>query len=325
MSKKFAWVFVLVSGLLSLGITQSSFGEEAFPAKPIEVICHRTGGSTYLSSKVVADGLSEVLKTPVVVISKSGGAGTDAPMYVKDSKPDGYTLIVANSGTNGTVPVILSTKYQNSDFDYLALYGTQPMAFAVREDAPWKTLKELAAYAKREPGKLTYSTSSIGAQSHFLMELFKIAAGGLNIRHVPFKSGAELITALLGGHVDIASAYFSESKGPLDAKKIRILAIPSEERLPDYPDIPTFAEAGYPDVKTVAWFGIGAPKGIPPEISRKLEDALNKAIHLPDVEKKLRNIGFTPTYKNKEEFTKYVADEEKLFRKIAKEANIRVE
>jgi tripartite-type tricarboxylate transporter receptor subunit TctC len=310
-------------GFLLLAFAGVAPAQENYPSRPIEVIVHRSGGSTWAGSRIIADALSQALKSPVVVVPKPAGAGTAAPIYAARAEPDGYTLFVANSGTNGTMPQILNVSYKNSDFDYYALYGTQPMVLVVKADSPFKTLKDLVDAAKKNPGKLFYSTSSYGAQSHFVMELFKLSAGHLKIDQVPYKSAPESVEGLLGGFVNVASTYLADVKGQVDAGLLRILAVPEEKRLARYPDVPTFAESGYPDVQSTAWFGIAAPKGVPKPIADKLKRELDKVIHDPAVEKKLRTIGYTPTYMDSAQFTKFVNDQEKIFARIAVEANMK--
>lgn len=315
-----AWLAGLATFVSGLALAQ-----DTYPSKPIEIVVHRGGGSTHLGGKIAAEFLQAGLGVPVVMLSKPAGAGSAAPTYVASAKPDGYTLFVANSGTNGTMPHILPVQYKNTDFEYLALYGTQPMVLVVKNDAPWKNVQELVAEAKKNPGKLKYSTSSVGAQSHFVMEHFKLAAGGIKIDQVPFKGAPESVAALLGGHVHVASTYLVDVKGHVDAGTVRILAVPEPKRLEMYPNVPTFAESGYAEVISTAWFGIGAPRGLPKHVSDRLKTELAKVISDPEFKKKLIAIGYTPVYKDADAFTKFVFGEEKLFAKIAKDASIRVD
>ncbi|MCX5907507.1 MAG: tripartite tricarboxylate transporter substrate-binding protein, partial [Deltaproteobacteria bacterium] len=160
---------------------------------------------------------------------------------------------------------------------------------------------------------------------HFCMELFKKVGGDLKIEHVPFKSGPEYIAALLGGHVHMGILYLVDVKGPVEAGKLHLLAAATEKRMEDYPDIPTFAEKGYPEVKMTAWYGISAPVGLPKEVSEKLKVALTKTFQHPAVNKMLTQIGYSPIYKDPEEFSRYVKEEEKKLYQIAKEANIKID
>jgi tripartite-type tricarboxylate transporter receptor subunit TctC len=328
MNKKRIYLLLIICGMLGLGIASEALGaKKVFPSKPIELYCSfGAGGSTSIGARIIAGTLSEFLGNPVLVINNPAGAGTVAPAKVAKSKPDGYTLYVFNSGQNGITPAIRKISYKNSDFELLALYASQTIGLAVRADAPWRTLQELVAEAKKEPGKLKNAgPGNIGSPSTFSFELFKIAAGGLKIDEVPFKSGFDSMVALLGGHVHIVNVPAVEIKTFVDAGKVRLLAIATEKRLADFPDAPTFVESGYPEVIFSSWYGIAAPAGLPKEVSNTLKDALYKTIDHPEVKMMLTRVGFVPTFKNAEEFAKFVNEEQKKFEKIAKDAGIKMQ
>lgn len=327
MNKRGICLLVLVGSLLGPGITNGAFGKDpVFPTKPIEFYCPwGPGGAVSNAGRVVAATLSEIIKTPVVVIHKTGGGGSVAAAYVAKAKPDGYSLLISNTACNAIIPSIRTAEYKNADFDHLALYLTQGLGLGVKSDAPWRTLQELVADAKREPGKLKYASSGAGTSSQFGLELFKISAGRLKIGHLPFKSGPEAVASVLGGHAHMTFMYVVDLKGSIEAGTMRMLATGTEERMEDYPNTPTFAEAGYPGVKIVSWHGLSAPVGVPKEVSNKLKDAIYKAIKHPDVKKGLRQLGYFPAFKNSEEFTIFVGEEEKKYQMIAKEAGIRMD
>jgi tripartite-type tricarboxylate transporter receptor subunit TctC len=287
------------------------------------MIVHRSGSSTWIGSRIIADGLAQSLGSPVVVIPKPEAGGSGAPNYAARAKPDGYTLFIVNSGTNGTMPLIMTVRYKNSDFDYYALYGTQPMVLVVKADSRFKTLQDLVDEAKAHPHKLLYSTSSFGSQSHFVMEMFKIAAG-VQIDQVPYKNAPESVAGVLGGFVDLASSYLVDVRGQLDAGALRILATPEEKRMAEYPNTPTFAESGYPTVTTTAWFGVGAPAGVPKPIADKIKQHLEKVINDPTTKEKLRAVGYTPVYMPSEQFTKFAEQQQALFADTAKAAHLGV-
>jgi tripartite-type tricarboxylate transporter receptor subunit TctC len=301
-------------------------GKDDYPTKNIELVCpYGAGGSTSMGARIIAGTLSEMIGRTVVVNNKPGAGGSIGAEYVAKAKPDGYTLFVFNSGSNGATQAIRSVRYKNEDFELFGQYAIQALGLVVKSDAPWKSVDELVQYAKQNPGALKYATSGIGTSGHFCMELFKKVAGGLKIEHVPFKSGPEYIAALLGGHVHMGILYLVDIKGPMEAGKLRLLAAATEKRLDEYPDIPTFGEKGYPDVKMTAWYGVSAPVGLPKEVSEKLKTSLAKTFQHPEVKKMLTQIGYSPVYKNAEEFARFVKDEEKKLSRIAKEANIRID
>jgi tripartite-type tricarboxylate transporter receptor subunit TctC len=216
-------------------------------------------------------------------------------------------------------------RYKNEDFELFGQYAIQALGLVVRSDAPWKSVDELVQHAKQNPGALKFATSGIGTSGHFCMELFKKAGGDLKIEHVPFKSGPEYIAALLGGHVHMGILYLVDIKGPMEAGKLRLLAPATEKRLEDYPNVPTFGEKGYPEVKMTAWYGISAPVGLPKEVSEKLKTSLAKTFQHPEVKKMLTQIGYAPVYKDAEEFSRFVKEEESKLTQIAKEANIKID
>jgi len=319
---------LLVVGLLGLGITEVVLGgEKEFPTKPIELIVPwGAGGATSVGARIVAGTLAEFLRSPVIIVNKTGGGGSVATSYVAKSKPDGYTLLVATMANNVIIPAIRSVDYTNADFELLASYGIQPHMLAVRSDAPLKTLQELVEDAKKEPGKFKFSSSGIGTSAHFSMECFKSAAGGLKIDHVPFKSGPEALAAALGGHVHMVSIGLVDAKGSVEAGKLRVLALSTEKRLDlkGFGDIPTFGELGYPDAKVTVFHGVCAPKGLPKETSDTLKDNLYKTIKHRDVQRTLSKVGFYPYFTDAEGFAKFVSELEKRIQRVAKEAGIRV-
>jgi tripartite-type tricarboxylate transporter receptor subunit TctC len=327
MKKKLVCFLMVIGVLVCLGVTNGALGAgKGFPAKPIELVCPwGAGGSTSMGGRVIAGALSEFIGVPAVLKHKTGAGGTIAATYVAKSKPDGYTLLIFNSATNGIIPAIRKIEYSNSDFEVLAQYAIQPLALTVSKDAPWKTLQELVEDAKKRPGELKFATPGLGTSSHFSMELFKLAAGRLKIDHIPFKSGTKCIAAIMGGHVHMGLMYMVGVKGSYEAGRVRLLAVATEKRLKGYPKIPTFVELGYPDVKMTAWYGIATRAGAPKEVSDKLKDALYKTIENKDVNRLLSKIGYFPVFRKAEEFAEFVSKEEKKFSRIAKEAKIKLD
>jgi tripartite-type tricarboxylate transporter receptor subunit TctC len=303
-----------------------AFAQEDYPIKNIELICpYGAGGSTSMGARIIAGTVSEFLGKPVIVVNKTGAGGSIAAAYAAKAKPDGYTLFVFNSGTNGVTPATRQVTYANADFELFGQYASQMMGLVVRSDAPWKTVGELVEYAKKNPGVVKFGTSGVGTSGHFGMELFKIAAGDLKIDHVPFKSGPEYIAAMLGNHIQLGFWYVVDFKPQVDSGRLRLLATAMEKRYKDFPDVPTFVEAGYPDVKLTAWYGISAPKGVPKQVSEKLKDALYKTFQNTDVKKMLVHIGYDPVFRDAEQFKQFVSEEEKKYQRVAREANIKID
>jgi tripartite-type tricarboxylate transporter receptor subunit TctC len=322
---KTPWNLIFFVGMiLTFAVFGPSLAAE-YPTKPIELICpFGAGGPVSLADRILADKLTEILKQPVVTVHKPGASGAIAAAYVAKARPDGYTLFDFTSASNGTVLALRSdVSYTNADFETLGQYGTHFLAMVVKAEAPWKNVKDVVEYAKKNPGVLKFGSSGVGTTLQFGMELFKIAAGGLKIDHIPFKSAPEINAALLGGHIQLGTFTWGTSKALYDAKKVRVLAvtIPAEE----LPGIPTFAQEGYPEINLTAFYGLAAPKGLPKEISKKLQEACAIVFQDPKTKDMLRNIGLTPDYKNAKDFALFAEDRLQLFKRIAKEANIKLD
>jgi tripartite-type tricarboxylate transporter receptor subunit TctC len=319
------WAFSLVIGVIpTLGFLNLATAID-YPAKSIEYICpFGAGSATSLGDRVIADKLGQILGKPVVVIHKPGAGGALAASYIAKAKPDGYTIgDVTSAGHGVTVALRPDVPYKIADFELLGQYGYHFLAMTVKEDAPWKTVKDLAEYAGKNPGVLKYGSSGVGSATQLAMELFKLTAGKLKIDHIPFKSGPEICAALLGGHIHTGTFIWGTVKAIYDAKKVRVLAVsmPVEE----LPNIPTFAQEGYPEVNLTAFYGTGAPKGLPKEVSGKLRDALAKTFQDPKIKEMFHNIGITPFYRTPEAFSKFLEEQIVLFRRIGNEANITLE
>jgi tripartite-type tricarboxylate transporter receptor subunit TctC len=325
MEKKSSF-FLLIIGIVFIGCASAALGaEKEFPTKPIEFICPWEAGSgLYMAMRVLSGAASEILGRPVLVIAKPGAGGSIGAEYVAKAKPDGYTLLMFNSGTNGVTLAVRKVRYKNADFEIYCQSFNQHMVMVTHSGAPWNSLEELVAYAKKHPGDLKYGTSGIGTSSQLAMELFNVSAG-IKIDHLPFLGGPQIYAALVAGHVPISIYYYATIKGLIDGGKLKVLAQANEKRNEDLPNIPTFIEKGYPDVVFYAWYGVAGPKGIPKEISSKLKDVFSKVSQDKSVIETLKKLGWNPYYRAGEEFTKFVEEEVKKYEKIVREANIRIE
>ena len=317
---------LVVAVAVILGFASLGFPAE-YPTRNIElVVAFSAGGSSSMGARVVAQGASEALGKPVVIVNKAGAGGALAGPYVAKARPDGYTLLCYNSATNGIAPVIRKdVGYKNSDFRLIAQYGVQNILIEVKKDSPFKTIHDVIDYAKKNPGVLKCGDAGVGSTSNFSLELFKAEAGGLKIDSVPFKGGAETTAALLGGHVQLAVPHSADCKAHFDSGIVRLLGVSSPERDPDFPGVPTFKEQGLPGFIIQSWYGIGAPAAVPEEIVVRLRTVFAKVIQEPEIKTMLKALGFTPVYRDAEEFAKYAKMMQDMYTRVAKIANIKVE
>jgi tripartite-type tricarboxylate transporter receptor subunit TctC len=278
-----------------------------YPTKTVTfVIPYAPGGFTDLLSRALANSVKKDLGQPVVCENKVGGGGVVGLSYIATRPADGYTIGLITPGMYLAYHMKKSELNPVKDLTFISRISGGMTAVVVRADSPFKTLKDLIAYAKQNPGKLTYGTSGAGTITHLAMEELSDLAG-VNWKLVPYKSGAEAATALLGGHVDIVSD--APSWQPLvDAGKLRLLAVFTDKRAEKYPNVPTVIESGY-KMSLPGPNGIVAPKGLPKPIVQKLDSAFKKAMADPDVQKLMKDYTLTPLYLNADDYVKAAQEE----------------
>ena len=282
----------LLAGLPAL-LAAPSFAREGFPSKPITVICPFTpGGTADVQLRALAASAAKELGQPVVVDNKGGAAGTIGPATLLSQPPDGYTLSMATGVALLRQPFIQPTRYDPArDFTYITGITRFELGLAVRSDAPWRTLADFVADAKRHPGNLSYATAGAATGQHTAMlKLCDLA--GIECTHVPYKGSGDVFNALSGGHVQA----ISETSGwaPfVDSKKFRLLAVYGEHRLKRWPDAPTVREQGYDVADSVPW-GIVGPSRMDASVVQRLDGALRKAMAEPAFIKTLDLLGQEP-------------------------------
>lgn len=300
-----------------------SKGGTDYPKRPISlVIPYAAGGSADVQARIVGDALQRKLGQTVNVVSKPGSAGSAGMSYVKNSKADGYTIILTAVGPSTLTPNANNVGYNvTEDFYPIAQVSEAPYGLAVNSDSKFKTLDDLLKYAKSHPGKVTYGTTGAGLHQHVVMSDFVAKQKGVDMEHVPFQGGAEAVSALLGKHITASMNTISEVIPHQESGSLNILAVTSKERLEDLPDVPTFKELGYELIGNGAWFGIMAPKDTPKEIVDLLDKNISSVLKDEEVQKKFKNAGLPIDYLNSEQFTKKVKEENEKNAKVIKSLN----
>jgi tripartite-type tricarboxylate transporter receptor subunit TctC len=290
-----AWVILL--GALPVGAQE-------WPTKSIEVVVgYAPGGGTDMVSRAIADVAAKYLGQPLVVNNKPGATGIIGSQYVFNSKPDGYTLLVAGGSETVSVPHFKSLPFSPiNDFDPVIRLMVERIGFYVRTDSPWKTMKDFIADAKKNPEKYSYATAGLGGMHHATMLVTEKRAG-IRMTHVPHKGGAETLTALAGGHVNVAMASPNEAYALVQGGRVRCLAITALERSPTEPNAPTMRELGY-DVYIDNQKGFVLPKGVPQPIRQKLHDGVKKAYDDPQFRAGAEKLKLELSYLNGEDFRK---------------------
>ena len=316
----------LCAGLLPA--TATAVDAQAYPNKPIKmVVPFPAGGPTDGMARVISDRLGQVLGQSIVIENRGGGAGGSVgAKVVATADPDGYTILITPGGALTSGPAVHSNiGYDPAKaFTPVGLLIETPQVMSVHPDVPVKSLPELVAYAKANPGKISWGSQGFGTSPHLLAEMFKLETG-VNIVHVPYRGSAPLLAAILAGEVQMIADASTTSLPHIQAGKLRPIAVPIAQRFSKLPDVPTTAEAGYPKLKAPFWLGVVAPTGTPPDIIAKLNNAFRESMAPPETRARLENLGAEIKIGTPAEFGKMLAEELAQWTAVAKAAKIRVE
>jgi tripartite-type tricarboxylate transporter receptor subunit TctC len=295
-----------------------------FPTKPVNlVVAYPAGGSADLPVRAISDKVSEKLGVPVIVVNKPGSGGLLGGQFVATSKPDGYTILELS--LSHVLRQIIDPKMPFNvfkDFEHICQFFAQSIFLLTGRDSKFKTIEDMIDYAKKNPGKLSLSSSGIGTTGHFCLEALKMEVK-IDFKHVPFAGGeAQGITALMGGHIDGSIVGLVGFMGKQDV--VRPLVCFDKTRTPFMRDVPTLVEKGYPEATMNSWFSFAAPAGTPKEIVEKLNNAFRAAIKDPATQAAIKKLSLEEVYKGPTEFQQVLKSEYEKFDKIAKEGGITV-
>ena len=308
--------------LLASGITSA-----AYPDKPIKIIIgFPAGGPLDAHIRLLIEKLQASLGQPIIVDYKVGAGGAVGAQFVAQSPPDGYTVLLANTGTMVINPAIYTKAPYDTqkDFQPIARTAQQPLALIVNKDVAANSLKEFVAYAKANPGLLNYGSAGNGGISHLVPEMLK-SETGIFMVHIPFKGSAPAFTDLIAGHVQFMAESVPQAASYAKQGKVKALAVTSSKRNPALPNTPTVIETGVANLEVVGFYGILAPKGMPPEITNKLSQAFKETLDSPEIQKKMIDQGADPAYLNAEQFTKFLNTEMPRWAKVVKQAGAKVD
>ena len=296
----------------------------AYPDHPIKVVLgFGAGGGADILLRKIIPYVSAKLGQSMIVEYKLGAGGNLAFETVARADPDGYTLLMGSPGLIINPFIYASVPFDlQRDFAPISLVGTVPDVLVVNPSLPVKSVKELVALAKSQPGKLTFASSGTGSSLHLAGELFKHVAG-IDILHVPYKGGAPAMTDIVGGQVDMMFNVVPSALPLIQSGQLRALAVTSDQRSPLLPDVPTMAELGYPGASTVTWNGLFAPAKTPPEIIKKLNEAIVESLTTPEAKQDLAKIGQDLVTNTPEEFATFLRAERDKWGPVIKSAGIK--
>ena len=307
--------FRLACMAAALALSTSAY---AWPDKTVTlVVPFPPGGATDTLARTLTPKLQERFKQTVIVDNKAGATGTIGATFVKRAPADGYTLLVTSLGPLVMAPHLLSKVAYDAgkDFDYLTVAVQAPNVLVVPAASPYKSVAELIAAEKAQPGKLTFASAGNGTSDHLSAELFWLQSGTSGL-HVPYKGAAPAITDLLGGQIDAAFQNINNVIQYIHAGKLRVLAIASAKRSPLLPGTPTLAESGVKDAEVNSWQGVVAPKGLSPEVKAQIHAALMEALADPQVKQKFVDMGFELVGNTPDQFSAYQASESVRWKKL---------
>ncbi len=304
--------------LIALSLSCGTASAQAWPAKPVRIIVPYTpGGTGDMLGRLVAQKLTESMKQAFVVENIVGASGLIGSDRVAKAPPDGYMLLVSSAASHAILPT-LSKKVPYDpvrDFTHIALFGGPPSVLAVNPSVPSRDLKEFIAYAKSQPGKLSYGSPGNGTIGHLFGENFKQLLG-IDMLHVPYKGAPLAVNDLIAGHIPVISTTLTTAAEQIKGGKARALAVSSASRVPDFPDVPTFAELGHPELTATIWFSLSGPAGMPQDIVQRLNIEVRRILQLPEVLQRLRPEGIEPGNLDPKAFTAFVAAELKRWTPI---------
>ena len=305
----------------------ATLAQAAFPDKPIKIIVgFPPGGPLDTHARLLLDQLQKHLGQPVIIDYKPGAGGSIGANEVIKSPADGYTLLMANTGSMVINPFVYTKNiYQTlRDFTPIARTAQQPLALVVNNDVPVKSFAEFVAYAKKNPGKVNYGSAGNGGISHLVPEMLQDATG-IQMVHVPYKGTAPAFTDLLGGQVQFMAESIPQVSQYLKAGKVRALAMTGKERNSAIPDVPTMAESGVKDFEVVGFYGVLAPAKLPADVTAKLTDAFRKTLANEEVRTRMVAQGADPAFLDSAQFAAFLKTETERWSAAVKKADVKLD
>ena len=301
--------------------------QASFPDKPIKIIIgFPAGGPLDAHIRLLTDRLQSAVGQPIVIDYKAGAGGSVGAQFVAQSPADGYTLLLANTGTMVINPAVYSQLPYDTlkDFQAVARTAQQPLALIVNNDVPVKTLKEFIDYAKRNPGKINYGSAGNGGISHLVPEMLKQETKTFMV-HIPYRGSAPAFMDLMAGQVQFMAESIPQAANYAKQGKLRALAVTSSRRNPALPDVPTVMETGVAKFEVVGFYGILAPKNTPPEVIQKLSNAFKQTLESKDIQQRMITQGADPAYLNAEQFTVFLKTEMPRWAGVVKQAGAKID
>ena len=300
----------------------TALAQQNFPTKPVRYVVPFPGGSgNDMVGRLVTDQLSKMWKQQVIVDNRGGASGTIGAAMVAKAPPDGYTLLHCNIAPNAISLSMMRLPYEHKDFAPITRIGMPPNVIMVHPSTPFRSIKDLVAYAKASPGKLSYAAGLVGTSPHLSMEWLKQRMK-FEIVHVPFVNPSQAMGQVVGGELPIYITNMPLVIGPIQGGRLRALAVGSAERQALLPNVPTMQESGVPDFEVNSWYGVCAPAAVPEALLDRLNADVHTAMRVPEVERRLTELGMPPAPTTRQEFDAFMRKEIARWAQVIRDAKI---
>ena len=315
--------FAFIAVLAAIGLTRPALAQEEWPTRPVLVVSPFTAGSANdIVARLVFDQVGQQLAQAFVVENRPGGGGIVGVASVVRAEPDGYTLLLSSASMSSAVILHRSLPYDElRDLEPVAMLGAQPSVLVAAPGKGFKTVADLVAAAKSRPGELNFASAGIGSASHIAGERFRLTAG-LQVQHIPYRGPVEALSDLMTGRIDFYFLPIAPALPLIKQGKVIALAVSTPKRAQLLADIPTIAEAGYPNAEYLFWGGVSAPARISPMIVAKLNREIDTALSITVIREKLQQLGVEPMPMTPDQFGKFFADDVAAMVQLGRDANI---
>lgn len=300
---------------------------QTLPAGPVRIIVgFPPGGGTDVLARIVGQKLQTMWNTTVVIENKAGATGVIAADFVAKAPNDGNTLLMAHINSHAIAPGLIPKLgyVVERDFTPLSLVGITPNLLIANLNQPAKTVKELVEHCKKNPGKISFGSAGQGSAQHLAMEMFKLAAG-VDALHVPYKGSGPMLTDLIGGQIQYSFDTMTAATPHVKSGKVMAIAQTRAKRAKGHPTVPTMAESGFPGFEATTWYGLVGPGKLPPAMTRRMNEDINKVLAMPDVQEKLDQYGAEDGGGSAEKFAEFIRAEQQKWAKVIRDAKVTAE
>ena len=315
--------FVTASAAAAATLAAPMLRAQTLPSGPIRIVVgFAPGGGTDILARVMGQKLGDMWKTQIIVENRAGASGTIAADYAAHQPGDGTTLFMAHINSQAIAPALMKLNYTERDFQPIMLVGVTPNLLICNQDQPAKTVKDLVALCKANPGKVSFGSAGNGSAQHLALEMFKLQAG-VSAIHVPYKGSGPMLTDLIGGQIQYSFDTMTAATPHVKSGKAVAIAQTREKRAEGHPNVPTMVESGFPGFEATTWYGLAGPGKMPVALAKRMNEDMNKVLQMPDVMEKFKQYGAEDGGGSTEKFAQFMQVEARKWAKVVKEAGVK--